>query len=260
MDKSILVKMFGFRAALLHGDTLVLDRWLWLKRRLPKTFNGEKLIDIGCGSGAFSIGAALRGYTVLGLSWDERNNKIATERAKICKANECEFEILDVRKLYKKKEFFNKFDVVVNFENIEHVLDDKKLFQDMALCLKPGGRLLLTTPYFLYKSITGNDNGPFSKTEDGGHVRRGYTESMLKELCEISGLKAQKITFCSGVFSQKITGIQRVIGKIHPFLGWVVILPFRILPFVFDGFITKFINWPFFSICLEAYKPRFKKG
>ena len=39
--------------------------------------NQEALIDIGCGSGAFSIGAALRGYNSLGLSWDERNQQVA---------------------------------------------------------------------------------------------------------------------------------------------------------------------------------------
>jgi 2-polyprenyl-3-methyl-5-hydroxy-6-metoxy-1,4-benzoquinol methylase len=72
MDKSLLVRIFGFRATVIHGDLLVLDRWLWLKKRLPFTRNGEKLIDVGCGSGAFTIGAALRGYQAIGLSWDVR--------------------------------------------------------------------------------------------------------------------------------------------------------------------------------------------
>src|SRR5258708_2658920 len=84
MDKSLLTKIIGFPATLIHGDTLILDRWLWLKTRLPETGNGEKLLDIGCGTGAFSIGAALRGYEALGLSWDKRNQQVAGERAKIC--------------------------------------------------------------------------------------------------------------------------------------------------------------------------------
>ena len=75
MKNSILVRMFGFPATLIHGDTLVLDRWLWLKKYLPKTNNNERLIDIGCGSGSFVTGAALRGYESLGLSWDEINHK-----------------------------------------------------------------------------------------------------------------------------------------------------------------------------------------
>ena len=45
MDRSQLVKLLGFPATLIHGDTLVLDRWLWLKRRLPLTAAGETLLD-----------------------------------------------------------------------------------------------------------------------------------------------------------------------------------------------------------------------
>src|SRR5258708_30322195 len=84
MDRSALVKLFGFPATLVHGDPLVLDRWFWLKARLPKTRNDEHLLDVGCGTGAFSIGAALRGYRALGLSWDERNQSLAKERATYC--------------------------------------------------------------------------------------------------------------------------------------------------------------------------------
>ena len=71
MNSSFLVRVFGFRGTLMHGDTLVLDRWRWLKRRLPKTANGETLLDVGCGTGAFTIGAARRGYHATGISWDE---------------------------------------------------------------------------------------------------------------------------------------------------------------------------------------------
>ena len=138
MDKSLLTKIIGFPATLIHGDTLVLDRWRWLKARLPWTRNGETLIDIGCGTGAFSIGAALRGYESLGLSWDERNQKVAADRARICKAESAKFEVLDVRNLGARDDLIDKFDVAICFENIEHIIDDGKLFRDIASCLKPG--------------------------------------------------------------------------------------------------------------------------
>src|SRR5438309_117590 len=67
MRSSLLVKLFGFRATLCHGDTAVLDRWRWLTRRLPRTGNNEALLDVGCGTGPFSTyedGWHLRrGYT-----------------------------------------------------------------------------------------------------------------------------------------------------------------------------------------------------
>jgi len=256
MDKSLLVKIFGFYANFIHGDTLMLDRWNWLKKRLPETMNGEKLIDIGCGTGAFSIGAALRGYNTLGLSWDERNHAVAGERAKICRAHTAKFEVLDVRNLESRDDLIGKFDTAICLENIEHIINDKKLIIDIALCLKPGGRLLLTTPYFLYRHITSGDKGPFSKVEDGGHVRRGYTKAMIEELCNQANLIIDNISYCSGFMSQKITFIQRMLFMVHPILGWVTIIPLRFLPPLFDRFVTSFLRWPYYSICLEAYKPR----
>lgn len=260
MDKSLLVKIFGFSATLIHGDALVLDRWRWLKKHLPETNNGESLIDVGCGGGAFSIGAALRGYNSLGLTWDERDKNVATERAKICGANASKFEVLDVRNLDSRNDLVGQFDVAICFENIEHIMNDNKLIVDIAACLKPGGRLLLTTPNMLYRPISQEDKGPFSQVEDGGHVRRGYTKSMLKELCINANLIPENISFCSGFLSQKITSLQRALNKIHPLVAWSVILPLRLLPPIFDLFITRLLHWPYFSICLVATIPRYPKN
>lgn len=252
---SMLVKVLGFPATLIHGDPLVLDRWLWLKRRLPLASNGESLIDVGCGTGAFTIGAALRGYESLGLSWDERNQSVARERALICNAPSAEFEVFDVRKLDQREDLFLKFDIALNFENIEHILDDRKLMQDIAKCIKPGGRFLLTTPNDKYRPISSHDAGPFSPIEDGGHVRKGYNKERLIELCNDSGLDFESCSFCSGFLSQKLAFLLRLLTNIHPLFAWAVTLPLRILPPVFDPVISKLNMWPQYSICLEANKP-----
>lgn len=256
MDKSLLVRVFGFQATLIHGDTLVLDRWRWLKRRLPITANGEKLIDIGCGSGAFTIGAARRGYTALGLNWDERELTAAQKRAQMCRASNASFDVCDVRDLHKRTEYNNQFDVAICTENIEHILDDFKLMSDLCRCLKPGGRLLLTTPYYHYRAISSTDNGPFCKVETGGHVRRGYTKCMLIELCQTAGLLCDEISYCSGFLSQKVTALMRLGTRIHVLVGWGLILILRpFIPFL-DPFLTLGLGWPYYSITLEAYKPR----
>src|SRR5215470_17012876 len=96
---SLLVRLFGWRATLHHGDALVWDRWRWIKQRLRYTRNSDRLLDVGCGSGAFTIGTAKLGYNSLGLSWDVRNQKVAEERARITGAKSARFEICDVRQL-----------------------------------------------------------------------------------------------------------------------------------------------------------------
>lgn len=128
---------------------------------------------------------------------------------------------------------------------------------DMAACLRPGGRLLLTTPYYYYTPITGPEKGPFSKVEDGGHVRRGYTKAMLIELCQAAGLVLEETSFCTGFLSQKIIRLHRGLCTIHPWFGWGVVLPVRIaVPFL-DRLLTNALRFPYFSICIEAYKPRY---
>jgi len=256
MDRSALVKLFGFPATLVHGDPLVLDRWFWLKARLPKTRNDEHLLYVVCGTGACSIGAALRGYRALGLSWDERNQSVAKERATYCKASSAQFEVLDIRELDRRADLVGSFDVVICLETIEHVMEDLKLTRTMARCMKPGGRLLLTTPYLLYHAISAGDMGPFSAVEDGWHVRRGYSKVMLEELCEHSGLKVERVSYCSGYVSQKVAAVMRRLSAINVVLAWAFILPLRVLPPLLDPIITVLLGWPHYSICVEAYKPR----
>lgn len=256
MDRSLLVRIFGFPATLFHWDTSVIDRWIWLKKRLPIINKRLKLLDIGCGTGAFTIGLALRGYESLGLSWDERNQKEAARRAKICRASMVEFDIQDVRLLNERKDLLNNFDIVICLETIEHIINDEKVIQDISVCLKSSGRLLLTAPNYKYIPIGIGDKKDEKKVqiENGGHVRIGYTEENLERFCKQSSLVIDEISFCSGFLSQKITALLRLIAKIHPLLGWVVILPLRPLPLIFDGLITKLFRWPGYSICLVAHK------
>jgi SAM-dependent methyltransferase len=241
------------RASLIHGDTLVLDRWRWVCERLPRSSQPQMLADVGCGTGAFTIGAALRGYQALGLSWDKRNQQVAAERAAMCGAKTSSFEILDVRQLDSRKDLREVFDVILCAEVIEHIANDQKLMSDVAACLKPGGRLLLTTPNQYYRAITPSDEGPFiPDREDGWHVRRGYTEARLQELCDEAGLTVERFSYCSGVLSQKITYLLRTLSRVHYLVGWTTILPLRILPLLFDPWLTRILRWPFYSICLEA--------
>lgn len=252
--RSGLVRLFGWPMPLFHADTTVLDRWLWLRKRLPRNDRSKLLIDIGCGSGAFSIGAALRGYQALGLSWDVRNQTIAAERARLCKASAVEFQIQDIRELHNREDLIGKFDVAICCEAIEHIIDDKKLMQDIAGCLKPGGKLLLTAPNFDLKPIDPAHAGPFPTVEDGGHVRKGYTPETLTLLCRYSGLSLDAVSYCSGFLSQLITRLFFVTRRINPLLAWMIIHPFRVIPPVLDKWLTEKIHYPHYSICLEAHK------
>jgi SAM-dependent methyltransferase len=253
---SLLVRTIGFPATLLHGDAMVLDRWRWLKSRLPRSGNGESLLDVGCGSGAFAIGAARRGYKTLGLTWDAQDRDVAEVRARICGTHQARFEQFDVRCLGLRTELHGLFDVVICTENIEHIADDLTLMRAIYACLKPGGRLLLTAPNLLGPSI-GGDIGPFPIVENGEHVRRGYSREMLQELCECAGLKVEYIGYCSGMLSQLHVRSSRGLARVSPSLTWMSMFPLRCVPPLLDPMLTRLYSWPGYSITLEAYKPRF---
>jgi len=262
MGRTLLFRLLGHFGLLLHGDPLVFDRWRWLKRRLPGTRNDEKLLDCGCGTGAFGIGAAKRGYDAMGISKDAAAIGRAQDRADHLVPGRARFEVQDIRDFAERAEFTETFEFVISLEVIEHLADDRAMMRHMARCLKPGGRLLLTTPYYHYMAITPDEEGPRSEVEDENldwHVRRGYTPAMLAELCEDAGLVIEEVSYCSGVISQKLTTVLRLFTRLHYLVGWALTLPFRILPPLFDRVATPLFGWHYYSICIEAYKPRFPK-
>ena len=252
----VLTKLIGASAGLIQGDFFTRDRWLWLKERLPRTANGETLLDVGCGTGAFSIAAAKRGYSCLGLSWDKADMEMASERAALCGAEKASFRVCDIRELDRQEGLKGTFDFAICCENIEHVIDDRRLVLAMFACLKPGGRLLLTAPNYHYKAVSKGDLGPFEKEELGWHVRRGYSRGQILDLFHETGFFVEEISFCSGWFSQKCTGFLRWFDGRPFMIGWVLTLPVRYLSPVLDRLCALVFRHPGYSICVEAYKTR----
>ena len=64
----------------------------------------------------------------------------------------------------------NSYDVVVSFQVIEHIKDDKKYLQEIQRVLKPGGKAIITTP-----------NIKMSLSRNPWHIRE-YTADELKQL------------------------------------------------------------------------------
>ena len=95
------------------------------------------ILDIGCGGGLISEPMARLGARVTGIDASEKNIKIAKLHANKSKLN--------IRYLTKSPEQLNefeKFDIILNLEIIEHVEDVSlyidscyKLLKKMALCL-----------------------------------------------------------------------------------------------------------------------------
>ena len=144
-----LIRLAGPRSLLLLGDTMVVDRWRWVEPRLPA--RPASLVDVGCGNGWLAINCSRRGYRTLGLGWDGPDLAKAKKRAANLGSDAC-FEVQDVRTLSARHDLKESFDIATCLETIEHVLDDTALMVSLATILRPGGRLILTTPNEEYQT------------------------------------------------------------------------------------------------------------
>jgi SAM-dependent methyltransferase len=241
----IFERLIGWPILLRYGDPLVMDRWRWLK---PRLLPGPiKTFDAGCGNGCFSFAAAARGNEVIAGSFDEASIRKASDRARNFGVHNIKFIEVDLRELGAVAEKLPKFDQIICTECVEHILDDARLLRDLASMLVPGGRLLLTTPTSNHKPLR---HEALSATEDGGHVRWGYTAQRLQELCQQANMQIIETSYTSGILSQKLTNLMRVKQEK---LAWGLTFPLRLLQVV-DRPVNQVAGYPWFGIGIVATK------
>lgn len=244
-----LVHLLGWRATILHGDPTVVDRWRWLARHLRP--GPLRTLDAGCGSGAFTMFAAMRGNDAVGVSDSPEELETGRRRAELLGLNGVEFARADLRRLERIGERLGSFDQILLLECIEHIRDDDALIDALSARLAPGGTLLLTVPSANHRPLWGEH---VSAEEDGGHVRYGYTEGQLRALVERHGLHVEEVEGIAGVVAQKLASLQFALCRIHPLLAWAVTFPLRLLR-PLEGIVTRLLRYPALSLAFVARKP-----
>jgi SAM-dependent methyltransferase len=98
---------------------------------------GERVLDVGCGEGAFTAALAGAGARPSGV-------EVAAEPLRRARVRHPE---LDFRHVGGELPFAaGEFDVAWAGEVLEHVQDGVGLLEEIRRVLRPGGRLLLSTP------------------------------------------------------------------------------------------------------------------
>jgi 2-polyprenyl-6-hydroxyphenyl methylase/3-demethylubiquinone-9 3-methyltransferase len=122
------------------GDPLP---WAWERRRrllLQEARPGERVLDLGCGTGRFVTSLREHGAEAMGVEISEQ----ALRRAHALVPG------ADLRLLAPDGSLpvdHGSIDLVWCSEVIEHVPDVAALLVEVRRVLRPGGRLLATTPY-----------------------------------------------------------------------------------------------------------------
>ncbi len=108
---------------------------------------GPDVLDVGCSQGIASILLAREGHRVIGIDREHEAIRAARERLDQEEAQvreRVEFRIAEGRAVG----FANgSFDAVLLGEVLEHQLDPGKLLEEARRVLRPGGRIVVTTPY-----------------------------------------------------------------------------------------------------------------
>ena len=249
--RDLMLRALGWRLLLLHSDTLVLDRWLWLRPRLKR--GPLRTFDAGCGNGAFSMYAARRGNRVLAASFSQEEQMTARARADALGIDGIDLRLIDLRELEARRGELGTFDQIICLETVEHLLDDDALVGSLAAMLAPGGQLLLTTPYDRHRPLYRESSNP-SEVEDGSHVRFGYSQERVAELAAGAGLQVIEQSFVSGAISQALTNLLwRLTARIGLLPAWLLILPLRPLV-ALDAPLTRALRYPHLCVALRAVK------
>ena len=157
----------------------------WIRRRLEtlqSLWGGPakdiRLGDVGCGNGVV-LQQFLDAYGVAGDGFDL--NEVALKRAVYVRGRVFFYNIHD-----RLADFRGLYDVIILFDVIEHIEDDKAFLESVLAHLRPNGTILLNVP--AHQAL-------FSKYDSAqGHQRR-YDISQLRQLSEATGLRIEAWTY-----------------------------------------------------------------
>jgi len=185
---------------------------------------GNRVLDVGCSSGYLSAPLAERGNTIVGLELDPA---AAREAEAFCER----VLVGDVETMELPLEP-GSFDVVLLGDVIEHLRDPVAALARLRPLLRPGGRLVLSTPNVANWAIRLSLLGGRWRYTDRGILDRThthlFTRSTLRETIEAAGYAVERIDFSAPVPGDwdALDGVGRAVASLRPTLlayQWVAV-------------------------------------
>ena len=193
----------------------IISQWI------PK--NSKKILDIGCNDGSENLEFLRKGLDVYGVDISKEAVRRAIRVG--VKARVLDIATQDIP--YPP----NTFDVVIAGEIIEHLIDTDKFLEKIYRVLKPGGKLVVTTPNlasFGRRLMLLLGKNPFIETSlkqsvggsaPVGHIRY-FTVKTLEDLLTANKFKIIETTSDNLSLGFLSSGY---LAKIFPSLGWRLI-------------------------------------
>lgn len=153
-----------------------------LERYLAGLPPGSRVLDLGCGNGAM-LGSFLgKGWQLVGVEISNSGIEQARKRWP-----DIRFEVGDATQ--ELSDDLGQFDAIINTEVIEHVFLPRHLVRNCFRFLKPGGILVISTPYHGYLrnlaiAVTNHTDTHFNPLFDYGHIKFWSVDTLSKLLWE----------------------------------------------------------------------------
>jgi SAM-dependent methyltransferase len=233
--QSIFLRIFKiYGLVFISNDSSSYDRFIWLKNNLIPAKENAKFLDVGCGNGWAIFLAKKFNYKSIGLTNSKEDVNKILKKAKSINL-EINTVVEDARNL-DKIFFSDHFDIIVNLETIEHIINAEEFILNISDKLKNGGLLYLTTPNILYRKLSGDSIINEFPVEDGNHVVRGYSIVRLEKILKKYNLFIISKTFLSGPFSMTLINLDR---KYHFLYLRVIMVPFAVIANLLDRIFFK---------------------
>jgi len=174
---------YGWTSEAPHSCSYLAPKIIELLRGLPV----DRVLDLGCGNGSLCAAMQASGWQAVGVEPDQDGLVIA--RASHTSVAFHAFGVhSDPAELLALEP---PFDAVVSTEVVEHLFAPRQLPAYAAAVLKPGGLLIISTPYHGYLknlalSIFGKWDDHHTALWDGGHIKF-WSRSTLTQLLEAGG-------------------------------------------------------------------------
>lgn len=148
----------------------------------------SRVLDLGCGNGALTKKLSDKGYEISGCDVDQEGVDFAKQQGLNC----------FVHSVYDSPEALGEgtYDAIISAEVIEHLFTPMKLLETANYCLRPGGVLVITTPYHGYLknlvlALLNKWDTHMDPFWNGGHIKLWSRKTLEKALRE-SGFKVQR--------------------------------------------------------------------
>ena len=195
------------------GDASAINDWYFsqFKKHL-----GDRILEIGCGVGTFTLLMGQTGAEVVGL--DINGDFVASALETTKELEHITIEMADVTECTWSADF----DTVVALDVIEHIEDDQNILRALHDALRPGGKAIIKVPAM--PSLHG------SLDEVVGHYRR-YSRQSIYDAMSDAGFKDIQIKFFNslGILGWWLNG--RLLRRRTPPAGQVKMFE-RLLPLV----------------------------